>query len=490
MCCRRLAFGALVALLAANGAASVRAAGIRSPVPLSARARLDLKVMAAEGTAPWSWDAQSRSPLDGSRFMTDLTAGDEPTGTLYLKGAANWRDSDDAAGRVKFVLEQGDYLFRRAVGGGTLSALVFGDERRYFTGQLGVPTSQDDVVESWQHRFGAQLGGTHGDFGADYLVSVLDAGRDEDLVQRGAVRWSAPYVYASVTYQHTRPDQGEDRAVAQAEAAGTYRWITAIVSYAQSGTGSGFFFPSGSFEGGGGYVAASPGNSATYAEARLKSVRAGDVILHAVYRYDVVGVAYVNELAAGRPGSVCNSAGLYASHRRYALDGRLQWRDETRYTLESSRRRGLEATARAFLNDNSQFLLRAAAERREFHGSEEYDAGLVQGGYRRELQRFMGGVQLMLDGIGQDATPRAAIEARLNWSATSAFYARWMLAGRPEEGDAVYARLEFRPTDRTWVTLAYGWSDAGDSPYLFDDRATLPPSAGYDVITLTVRGDF
>jgi hypothetical protein len=484
--------GALV--LAALAAAPVRAQGVRPFIPVSARARLDLSIFTTEGTAPWKWDAQSRSPLDGSRFMADMTAGDDRLGTLYLKGAANWRDTDDASGRVAFTLEQGDYLYRHALSKGVLSARLFGDERRYFTGELGTVLMEDDVVARFQHRLGALLHAGRGALGADYLASSLDGGEETQVLQRGAARLSAGVAHVAVAYQHTRPEEGEDRAVVQAEAAAYYRWLTGIVSFAQAGPGSGFFYPSGSFDtgaaDGSGYVAAAPENSATSLEARVRRISLKDVRLDAIYQYQATGVAYVNELASTRPGSVSNSAGLYATHRRYAVEGRLLWRDETRFVIEDARVRSLEATARAFLRDNSQMLLRAGIERREFQGREEYDAGLVQGGYRRELQRFMGGVQAMLDGIGDDMTPRAGVEARVNWSATSALYARWIVAGEEERPSALYARLEFRPTGRTWVTVAYGWGNVGDSPYMLDDIDPIPSSGTRDAFTVTVRGDF
>jgi hypothetical protein len=474
-------------------AATAGAEGVRAPVPVSARARLDLRLVSAEGTAPWGWDAQSRSPLDGSRFMADLTTGDDGFGILYLKGAADWSEADDALGRVAFTIEQGDYLYRHAYSRGVLSARLFGDERRYFTGELGTVLMQDDVVQRFQHRLGGVVRATHGVLGADYLASSLDSGFETQVLQRGAVRLSSRLAHVAVAYQHTHPDQGEDRAVVQAEAAAYYRWLTGIVSFAQSGPGSGFFYPSGSFDGsaqGGGYVAAAPENSATSVEARARRFSLKDIRLDAIYQYQATGVAYVNELASTRPGSVSNSAGVYATHRRYAVEGRLVWRDETRFVLEDARIRSLEATARAFLRDNSQMLLRAGVQRREVEGREEYDAGLVQGGYRRELQRFMGGIQAMLDDIGDDVAPRAGVEARINWNATSALYARCIVAGAGERVSAVYARLEFRPGTRTWVTVAYGWSGVGDSPYMLDDLDPIPSRATRDVFTVTVRGDF
>ncbi len=458
-------------------AAGADAAGIRPPFPVATRARLDLRVVASSGSTPWPWDAQSRSSLDGSRFMADVTAGDDRSGVAYLKGAANWRDADDAADRVAFSIAQGDYYYRRPRGSGALSARVFGDERRYFTGELGTELMEDDVVERFEHRLGVLVDATHGPWGTGYLASSLDEGPDARVLQRASARFSSLHVHAAAAYQHTAPPTGADHAVVQTEAAGHYRRASAVVSFSLSGTDGGLFLPPGSFDTGAfdgtHYLAAAPENSATFAEARVRRIAVGRLWVDVIHRYQGVGAAYVNDLSSLRPGSVTSSTGLYASHRRHALDARLVFRDESRFVLENSRRRTVEATARAFIIDNSQMLIRAAAERREFHGREESDAGFVQAAYRRELQGFMGGIHAMVDGIGEDAAVKTGVEARVNWSPTSALYARWIVTDRAGRTDALYARFEFRPTARAWVTLAYGWSGIGDSPYVLDDRDDL-----------------
>lgn len=116
--------------------------------------------------------------------------------------------------------------------------------------------------------------------------------------------------------------------------------------------------------------------------------------------------------------------------------------------------------------------------------------GVVHASYRRSLQRFMGGVDALVDEIGEDPVTRVGIETRINWNATSALYLRWMATGAIERSDAVYARLEFRPTARTWVTFAYGRENAGDGPYFLEDDDALPTVDTEDVFTITVRGDF
>lgn len=486
------------ALFAAGVAASAPAlaTGVRSPFPVAARGRLDLRVATAEATAPWSWDAQSRSPFDGSRFMVDVTAGQGRTGVFYLKGASSWRDADAANGRVDFRLDQGDYLYHvGAADRPSLTARIFGDERRYFTGELGTALMDDDTVERFDHRYGLALDGTSGSVGAGYLVSGLDEGAATRVVQRGAVRVSSSAVHAALAYQTTHAATGEDHAVAQAEAAGYYRRATAIISYAQSGFGRGVLFPSGSFDtgafGGGHYLAAVPDNSATFGEARVTDLALTKTArIDAIYRYQGVGASYVNDLATAQPGTVSQSVELYALHRQYALDGGLVYRDEKRFTDPDASRRVVEADVHGFFTDNVEARLSGGAERREFRGRRESDAGFVEGAYRRELQRFMGGLHARVDGIGEDAVLRGGVESRIDWSPTSALTVRWIVGdGMPSDG-LVFARLEFRPTKRTWVTLAYGRDDAGNGPDMLADPTLDARAQSGHVVTLGVRGDF
>jgi hypothetical protein len=81
------------------------------------------------------------------------------------------------------------------------------------------------------------------------------------------------------------------------------------------------------------------------------------------------------------------------------------------------------------------------------------------------------------------------VEARVNWSATSAIFMRWMVGDGVGGSEAVYLRLEFRPARRAWVTISYGRDDRGDDVYFLEDRDRLPSSRVGDVIAFTVRGD-
>ena len=102
----------------------------------------------------------------------------------------------------------------------------------------------------------------------------------------------------------------------------------------------------------------------------------------------------------------------------------------------------------------------------------------------------MAGIHALVDDIGQNAVTRIGAEARINWNATSALYLRWITSSAQARSDALYARLEFTPTRRTWVTIAYGRATVGDGPYFLEDDDALPTVDTEDVLTVTVRGDF
>ena len=55
--------------------------------------------------------------------------------------------------------------------------------------------------------------------------------------------------------------------------------------------------------------------------------------------------------------------------------------------------------------------------------------------------------------------------------------------------DALWMRLEFRPTRRAWVTLGYGRENRGDDAYFIEDRDVMPATGTGNVVTLQVRGD-
>lgn len=495
MACRASVFLPCVALVALASLASlvgrVDAIGVRSPVPVAVRARLDIRVVSDEASLP-PGDILSRSPADLSRFMADATVGNSAMGRAYIKGAASWSETDDALGRVAFRVEQGEYHYawRDAPRVG-VELRAFGDERRFFTGELGTALVEDDEAERFEHRIGARIDGARRAAGVSYLAAGLDDGVAVRVLQMGTARVAGRHAFASFSYLHNAPERGDDHAIAKAEAAAHVSRATAVLSYEQAGFGSGAFLPSGSWESWeAGYDGAAPDNSATFAELRASRIAIGSGgWIAAAARYSLVGAEYVDDLSARRPGTETREAWLDWSHRRYAVDTRLEFRDESRFRTLDASRRSLAATTRAFLRDNYDALIRGGLLRSETTFVSRDAEGFVHVGFGRSLQRFSGRVHAMVDHIGTESVASAGAEARVNWSATGALYARWIVRDAAPRTQSVYARLEFRPTRRTWFTIGYGRDAVGDGPYFLEDSDLPPTPDSDDVFTLIVRGD-
>ena len=486
---RRRACMALI-VAAAAGAQAANAAGIRSPIPVAVRARLDVRVLATESSG--EWNVTTRSPGDESRFMADLTAGNATTGIFYIKGASTWRDADDALGRVEFRADQGDYTHGFTWADSARADLVlFGDERRFFTHEMGTAVVDEDVADNFEHRIGARADASMSAVRATYWIAGLDTGDDRRANQYASLRFAPSPVFAGVSYLHDNPESGDNRAVAKAELATYFRGATGLVSFEESGTGTGLASPSGDWGGfDDGYDDAAPASSATFAELRTRRTRVGeDNLFDASYLYGTVGDDYSNDLSRLVPGSTTHRAWVDWAHRRYALDARLSAERLEQSLLEHSLRRRIDLTARARTLDNAEWLARGGVERDRFESTDEETAGFAHLAYTRELREFLGGVHVLVDDIGADARVAAGAELRLNVSATGAVSGRWIIADESGASDAFWLRLEFRPTRRTWVTAAYGRETRGDDAYFLEDRDAPPSSEAGNAITFTVRGD-
>ena len=481
--------GIVVFALAMTGASAVSAGiGIRSPVPIAVRARLDVRVLASEASGEWA--VTTRSPADASRFMADLTAGNTKTGVLYIKGASTWAESDDALGRVRFDLEQGDYLYRFAwQDSAGADVRLFGDERRFFTHELGTPVVEDDLADAYEHRLGGRAD-AHMDWArATYWIAALDTGDDRRTNQYASLRFSPRFGYLGLGYvsDDGAPDDAEP--IAKAELAAYFRPATALVSFEQAGGPGADAGDWNDFDGG--YRTGAPANSATFAELRTRRTRLGaEHLLDASYQYGFVGASYVNDLSSLVPGSTINRGWIDWAHARYALDARLAGHYIERTDVPPDQRftRGVDLTTRARLIDNAEVLLRGGANRDDTHPTDE-TRGFVHAAYTRELREFRGGVHALVRDIGHDPSVSAGADIRLNWSATGAISGRWIIVDEAGGSDALWVRLEYRPTRRSWVTLAYGRETRGDDVYFLEDRDAPPAIDAGNVITLTVRGD-
>src|SRR5205814_546637 len=117
------------------------------------------------------------------------------------------------------------------------------------TGELGTPVVEDDRAQVFEHRIGARADATMRTMRAMYWISGFDTGDTRTTNQYGSLRYAPRPAFLSIGYLHDDPDAGDNHAVAKAEAAGYFRHTTAIVSFEESGNGSGAARPSGSWSG-------------------------------------------------------------------------------------------------------------------------------------------------------------------------------------------------------------------------------------------------
>jgi len=464
------------------------AVGVRSPFPVALRARIDVRLVADEASVP-SGNLESRSPADASRAMADARVNHGLAGSFYLKGAASWNDTDDASGRVRARIEQGDWSRVWAGDDTRAQVVVFGDERRFFTGELTAPVMDDETLAQFQHRVGARIDGAVDVVRATVLAAELDEGDRARTLGFAAAGVATRPVSATASLLHQSPDTGDDHAVVKGEAVASWWKTSALVSYRQSGFGNGVFVPGGDWEDGG-YAQASPDNSATTAEVRALRMAVGkSAWFDAAWQYSVTGSAFVDDLAPALAGSERHRAWIGASHRRYALDAHLAFHDLVRHDVSSDERRGAELTTRAWLRDNSELVLRGGVSRLRSAGISDTER-FLHASYGRSLSRFSGYVHARVDHAGERTFGSAGTEARVNWNATSALVVRCVVSDRdPARSQSLHARLEFRPTRRTWVTAGYGRAQVGAGPYLLDDTSSLPSADTNNVFTLSVRGD-
>ena len=67
----------------------------------------------------------------------------------------------------------------------------------------------------------------------------------------------------------------------------------------------------------------------------------------------------------------------------------------------------------------------------------------------------------------------------------------WLAGGRDfDVNETIFARLEYRPSNRIFLTFGYGWSFVGDGPFLLEDPDFNLSGQESAVYTVTVRGDF
>lgn len=479
------------------------AAGMRSDVFFDPAGRAEYGLTAEKHSAQFPWNASSRSLQDKTRLMLDARAGVKNYGALYVKGAAVWADP----GSPVFELEQGDYFWIPAASDSAYAIRIFANERRYFTGELSEPVLDDDAVVRRgpgipkSTSYGGRLDGTwsrgyHGSVLGSVLGSNWEQARKMYFLRFGVagrnIQASAAYVFNS-----DYPDSLDNHAIIKGELTGFYRKLSVIVSFEQSAFDHrAFFLPSGRFDFdglvGNNFSSALPAGAAAFTELRLTDLQFRDLgYVTFAHSYHARGSDHVNSLGPRGRESVSRSSGLYFAARDVAIDGRLVYTKSAWREFGIKKRERVEADVQGFLKNGSEVVLRGASVRTAYVIPVEETDNFVHAAYKRAGNKVSSGFHVMAKDInGRDFDRRFAAEARFNWTTELAFYCRLVTIDEYTSHDALYCRLELRPSEHVFATFAWGRDYIGDGPFVLEDPDVEMTGDTDPVYTITLRGDF
>lgn len=509
----RVLFGAALALAA--GAPAAGAFDLPPDSLLRAGGRFEYRLEAAAVNSPFPWNYASRGVNDGSRLMLDLLAGHPRYGRLYLKGEARWRRPRENRG-PDFRLAQGDYFWRAADSrpGLDLDLRVFANERRYFTGELSTPLLVDGVITGTGERvgprqlvtapddqFGLRHDGSAGELGWTALGAVLGENLDDaDKFYFLRAGWFGDYVQASAAYYHhsPAPDTLRNHAILKGELSAGYRHFGAVVSYEHSGfEDRSLFVPSGDDDLGPGPYDDSDRLSgldagAVYAELRVRRLPIQNTgYWSLILRQRAAGDAFVEPFRLGQGGLDSRLAGLYYAARSRAIDARVEYKSRERTRFDDKERRRFEGMARALLANGAEAYVRGGYGETDGElGITESD-GFVHAAVRRNGRKITTGLHgMVLDREGRPLDQRFGVEARFNFTATVSLYGRVIAADDVASRDAVFVRLDLRPTSWVFAAVGYGRSYVGDQPYMLEDPDIGRRGETESVWFIRLRGDF
>jgi hypothetical protein len=473
---------------------------VDEPVPLEIGGRFTYGVVVRRDAVLFPWNITSNDISDPTRLMLDLSAGDRRMGRLYLKAAAFWEPHHKTPDGKRALFEQGDYFRRDAIGGGEVGIRLYANQRRFFTHSLIAPLLEDDRMEEYGDNIGARFDGTFADrIGVTALYSAL--GDELDRSTRIAYIRSAfahkRFALAAAYAHENRPDdEALDTAVFKTELSAYFKQASLLVAYEQSGRGSGLFFPSGgihldAFEGDN-FSRILPEEGAFIAEARLASLpvkQMGTVSL--VQRYFILRSLFEGRVAGEGSGTYGYSSAAYFLANEISLNGRLIYSRRERSGWESVIRDNLEASVWAQLRNGSEVFLRGGVG--EASGSAPFttEDNYIHAAWRYEKSKLRTGIHFMLKDVDTIFSERRfAWDCKLAFGGNMAIYWRAVIAHNSEPMDAIYARFEYRPNQRLFLTAGYGRSIFGDDPFVLEDADIYTLREVTPQYSLSIRGDF
>ncbi|MFH1755045.1 MAG: hypothetical protein ABIA59_05025 [Candidatus Latescibacterota bacterium] len=473
---------------------------LAAPVPLEIGGRFTYGFCVVRDAGDFPWNFASNAAADHTRLMLDLTAGKESYGELFVKGAAWRRDDEDPPGVKRFRFEQGDYYWRGTLNSSEVRLRVFANERRFFTHSLLAPVLDDDTVEGNGDNLGARIDGSlHGRVDLTALYSALGAElENSSRIAYARTAFAHNSFAISTAYLHKdRPEAKlKDLATVKTELSAYYKRASLILTYEQDGLGDGLFLPAGRFYlndfVGDNFSSILPDNGAFFAEARLAAIPLKDLgTVNFVHRYYTLKKEFTGDFAQAAGGTSGYTTGAYFLANQISANGRLVYTRQVRSRLEGETREKIEASAWACLNNGTEMFLRGGLGKTSGEYPFEDRNSVIHGAWRYRSRKLQSGVHAMWKNLRTDDSERRfAWDAKLALGSGMAVYCRALLSHNSEPRDAVYARFEFRPGQRLFVTASYGRSIFGDAPFLLEDPDIDTLSDITPQYAFSIRGDF
>lgn len=472
---------------------------LEKPVPIEIGGRFTYGMHIQRDAIEFPWNLSTNSFDDPTRLMFDLSVGKGRMGLLYLKGAALWKADDEESGGKRFHFEQGDYFREEGGARARVRLRLYANERRLFTHSLIASLLDDDRMEGDGENLGARADGAFlGRFGVTALYSALgsETDRSEKIAYMRA-DYSHNHFGLAAAYAHrSGPEENlPDRAVLQTELSAYYKRASLLVSYEQSGRGDGLFFPSARFHldafEADNFHGVLPDEGAFFAEARLASLPVQQLgALSLVYRYSAVKRSFEG-MFGGEPGSAGYSTGAYFLANDVSLNGRLVYNRRVRFGWENETDENVEASVWAQLKNSSEAFLRGRVGETTGPLSLEDRDNFIHGAWIYQKDKLRTGAHFMLKDLDTIFSERRyAWDCKLSFSGDMAVYWRALIAHNDSPSDALYARFEYRPNPRLFLTVGYGRHIFGDDPFLLEDADIATLREVTPRYTFSIRGDF
>jgi hypothetical protein len=398
--------------------------------------------------------------------------------------------------------DAGSYIrWRKVTSDDSLSLRLFANERRYFTHDLIAPLLDDDLVAAGDDNRGVRADARlKNGLSFSTVLSVLG----EDLVDsRGIAYLRTAYSYRmaelSFSYLYDDPAEGNLRgqAIFKAELSAAHKKLALFLSYQQSEfRDGGLFFPRGNFHFdryvGDNFSSVLPDGGAVFAEARFNAIPISEIgDLKFVMNYVALGKGFINRLGITQSSVIGHTTSAYFFAKKVNLNARLVYYSSARAAFEIEERERVEGSLWGMLRNGIEFFVRGAVSRVDDLTGFEDDRNYVHGALRHRSKKMESGVHVMLkdlDTVFSDK--RFAWDGKIALSADVALRWRFALNKDFRGDDAVFARVEYRPSNRIFAHLSYGRSYIGDGPFLLEDRDLNLSRSSSAAYTISLRGDF